>query len=135
MNILFVEEVDLRSPQTGDPEFAYSGASTTHPNTWVVKLNTIANNFGTQEFWAATILHEIIHGFIRSTEIDFSANVTPTQAHLQMIESWVENSQEMLIELFQMDEEDAMALSLQGVDDVLKQNGTGPLLTDLQDYL
>jgi hypothetical protein len=123
-NIKFKQEYNLLF--NGQPIPAKSYQDPTSPNTWVVVLNSNYSNSGTYESWGQTILHELIHGFIRKNNLNFT-QATPnfTQEHKDMLSSWVYQMKDALMELYSMPPADALALCFDGIDDVLKNEVSG----------
>src|SRR5690606_17997714 len=118
-NIKFQEQLNLQHQGQSVP--AYSQIDPNNSNTWVVTLNTTYANIGTQESWGQAILHEILHGFIEKNDLNFTNNTTWSQEHEIMLTDWITQTQSALAEIYELSNYDALALSLQGMNDILME--------------
>jgi hypothetical protein len=53
-------------------------------------------------------------------DLGFNSSSTLSMAHQQMLDNWIVQIKSALVESFNMSSEDALALSLEGFDDILK---------------
>jgi hypothetical protein len=91
-----------------------------NPDTWEIYLNTSFADTLTQEYLGAVLLHELVHGFIDKNELGFNNSSDLSIAHRQMLDNWITQIQAALTECFGLPYADALALSIGGFDDILK---------------
>lgn len=123
-NIRYEQQSNLMF--NGQSVASYSFADPSNPNTWVIRLNTDWSSIGTQEAWGQAILHELIHGFIDQNNLDFISTTTWQQAHADMLNNWIIEIRDAMMEIYQMPQYDATAIAFQGLDDILKTRGVSP---------
>lgn len=102
------------------PARSYSDPNPNNQNTWIIELSNQFPSSFTQEFWGTTLLHELVHGFIRKNYLSFYPSSVFTDLHEIMLDKWILEIKSALIESFNIPEQDALALSLDGFDDILK---------------
>ncbi len=120
----------IPNPVTGNQLPARSFRDIVNTNTWVIELNTGFSGQFTQELWGSIILHELIHGFIQKNDLDFNSYSTFSNTHEEMLSNWVLQMQQSLMEAFGISPENALALSLEGFDDVLKDEVSNTFKAD-----
>jgi len=121
----------IQDPITGNQLAARSFRESPNSDTWVIELNTGFAGQLTQEIWGSIIIHELIHGFIQKNELDFNPQSLFTNAHEIILSEWITQMQECLVESFGIPPSDALALSLEGLDDVLKNLTTNTFKSDM----
>lgn len=111
-----------------------SEASLVLPNTWIINLNGGLIGL-TEELWGNVILHEMVHGFIRKNNLNFTPSSQFGNLHKIMLDSWIIKIKNALMESFQISEADALALSLEGFDDVLRDEVTNEFKVNMKAWM
>lgn len=103
-------------------------------STWVIEMSGSLDNYPL-EIFASFISHEMIHGFIQMNNLDFNISSVAGNAHYDMLNNWIGQTQSLLVDAFGIPSNDALALSLTGYDDLLN-NETNPSFTqDVRNWM
>lgn len=133
-NVRFEQAPNLMSGPYPVP--AFSNVDPNSSNTWVITLNSSFLNLGvSQETWTQVVLHEVIHGFMRQNDFGFNANASWSAEHEEYLLAWVWQLRDALMEISGLDETDALALALGGIDDILKDEMSGFFLADWDEFV
>jgi len=125
IDIVFKEDTALRD-LNNQPQESQSAPDTSR-QTWYVLLNT--NFFNghftdsvSQEYTSQVILHEIIHSFIYIYRADLGIGaVNQISAHKAIFTGWIEQMRDALKSAYpNLRTQDATALALSGIDDILR---------------
>ncbi len=131
---LRIEEVPIIPLPNGGMAPAASTNPLNLPNTWVILLSSSLPHL-TQELWGSLILHELVHGFIRKNNLSFYPSSAFSDLHAIMLNNWILEIKEALKESFNISDEDALALSLEGFDDVLRQETSNTFISDMKTWM
>ena len=113
---------------------ARSARSSTDSTLWIIELNSGFNVQFTEEVWGIIIAHELVHSFIDMNDLDFGPASSFSSSHQTMLDKWILQLQELMVEAFGISTNDALALSLQGFDDIL-MNTSGDFKQDMKDWI
>jgi hypothetical protein len=132
IDIKFVERTNIVDA-TGYPLFGGSDVSG-NGKSWIIKMNPNYFNgtilpHSSQEYAGQVMLHEIIHAFIYLYKDLYGLTTLNTfNTHEVMFENFINLMAAFLTESFNLTYQDAIALALSGLDDVLQNeydnNGT-----------
>ena len=119
---LLIEEVSYipDSQNPGVSLLSQSTADVADPTTWVIDLSGNYEHQFTQELWGSIIYHELVHSFIKKNNLGFDPFSVLDQAHKTMLNKWISQLRDAIKEAFNIPLTDALALSLEGFDDILK---------------
>jgi hypothetical protein len=87
------------------------------------------------EVFGNMISHEMVHGFLQMNNLDFTIGSVFAVPHKEMLDKWISQTQNLLIEAFGMPANDALALSLSGYDDILTNQVTGAFKQDMINWI
>ena len=118
----------IQTPHVYDPN-GNEVASISHiksgdATTWVIEMSGSLDNYPL-EIFGNIISHEMVHGFLQMNDLDFTVNSAFADPHKEMLDKWICQTQELLVEAFGIPANDALALSLTGYDDVLNNSVNG----------
>jgi hypothetical protein len=127
LNVEFDEDNTLTYPN-GQPQLSQS-VERFSTNTWVIKINPTFVNTSSQEFIGAGMIHEMVHSFIALYQEYNPANgsFTDPSTHTVMLNSWINNMKQLLINSFGINAADATAICLEDISDVLVDDNLTPL--------
>jgi hypothetical protein len=103
-------------------------------NTWVIEMSGSLDYYPL-EIFGNMISHEMIHGFLQMNNLDFTIGSVFADSHKEMLDRWIIQTKELLTEAFGMPANDALALSLTGYDDVLRDRVTGQFKQGMSDWI
>lgn len=131
-NLLIGEVSSIPDPSNPNNQLvARSVPDYTNSSTWVIDINSGFEHEFTTELWGSVILHEMVHGFIKKNNLDFYPSSMFDGSHQQMLDKWITQIQGALVESFGMSTTDALALSLEGFDEILKDDVSGSFRNDM----
>lgn len=104
------------------------------PSTWVIEMSGSLDNYPLEVF-GNMISHEMVHGFLQMNNLDFTIGSVFAVPHKEMLDKWISQTQNLLIEAFGMPANDALALSLSGYDDILTNQVTGAFKQDMINWI
>jgi hypothetical protein len=92
------------------------------PYTWVIELNPNYGNGSSvsEEYWGSVIIHELVHSFIRLYDTN-NPPLSDFEHHEVIFRKWIKQMSDFMQQAFSMNENDAKALALGGLDEVLKE--------------
>ncbi len=103
-------------------------------NTWVIEMSGSLDYYPL-EIFGNMISHEMVHGFLQMNNLDFTIGSVFADSHKEMLDRWIIQTKELLTEAFGMPANDALALSLTGYDDVLRDRVTGQFKQGMSDWI
>jgi hypothetical protein len=103
-------------------------------NTWVIEMSGSLDYYPL-EIFGNMISHEMVHGFLQMNNLDFTIGSVFADSHKEMLDRWIIQTNELLTEAFGMPANDALALSLTGYDDVLRDRVTGQFKQGMSDWI
>jgi len=114
---------------------AASHVDPNNPNLWIIDLNSGYDHLFTQELWGSVILHEMVHGFILKNNLNFSQTIGFSTSHEIMLNRWIVQLKDAMKDIFGLTDIDALALSLEGFDDILKDDVSGQFRDDMKTWM
>ena len=129
---LLIGEVSDIYPNHG---LAASHVDPNNPHLWIIDLNSGYDHLFTQELWGSVILHEMVHGFILKNNLNFSQTIGFSTSHEIMLDRWIIQLKDAMKDIFGLTDIDALALSLEGFDDILKDDVSGQFRDDMKTWM